>query len=97
MTVSSDSSRASFPAAVEALSGSIERVTFHSEETGFCVLRVAVRGRRDPVTVVGSAASVAPGEFVECAGQWANDREHGLQFKARDLRVVPPSTIEGIE
>jgi exodeoxyribonuclease V alpha subunit len=97
MTAESNSSRSGFDGAVENLRGSIERITFHSEDTGFCVLRVTVRGRREPVTVVGTAASVAPGEYVECAGQWANDREHGLQFKARDLRVVPPSTIEGIE
>ncbi len=82
---------------VERLAGSVERVTFHSEESGFCVLRVKVRGQRDLVTVVGSAASVSPGEYVECLGSWHNDRTHGLQFKARQLQVVPPSTREGIE
>ena len=30
----------------EPLSGLVERVTFHSAETGFCVLRVKVRGHR---------------------------------------------------
>jgi exodeoxyribonuclease V alpha subunit len=29
---------------LEHLTGAVERVTFHSEETGFCVLRVKVRG-----------------------------------------------------
>ena len=81
----------------EHLSGSVERVTFHSEESGFCVLRVKVRGQRDLVTVIGSAASVTPGEYLECQGVWVNDRQHGLQFKALSLRAVPPSTIEGIE
>lgn len=81
----------------ERLSGSVERVTFHNEETGFCVLKVKVRGRREPVAVVGSAASVGPGEFVECLGFWHNDRTHGLQFKAVQLRVVLPGTREGIE
>ncbi len=81
----------------ERLSGSVERVTFHSDETGFCVLRVKVRGRKDPVTVIGSAASIAPGEFVECLGFWHNDRTHGLQFKARQMRAVLPGTREGIE
>jgi exodeoxyribonuclease V alpha subunit len=84
-------------ALVERLQGSVERVTFHSEESGFCVLRVKVRGQRDLVTVVGSAAVVTAGEYVECAGLWNNDRQHGLQFKAQQLRVVPPSTLEGIE
>ena len=81
----------------EYLQGSVERVTFHSPASGFCVLRVKVRGQRDLVTVVGSAASVTPGEYIECAGNWTNDRQHGLQFKSQHLRVVPPTTLEGIE
>jgi len=79
-------------APVERLQGSVERVTFHSEESGFCVLRVKVRGQRDLVTVVGTAAVVTAGEYVECEGGWNNARHHGLQFKAHHLRVVPPST-----
>jgi exodeoxyribonuclease V alpha subunit len=81
----------------ERLAGSIERVTFHSEESGFCVLRVKVRGQRDLVTVVGSAASITAGEYMECEGWWVNDRQHGLQFKATSLRTIQPSTLEGIE
>ena len=79
------------------VAGTVERVTFHSEDTGFCVLRVNAARRREPVTVVGTAASVGPGEFVEAEGSWVNDRNHGLQFRAEHLRVVPPSTLEGIE
>ena len=82
---------------VERLSGSVERVTFHSEESGFCVLRVKVKGQRELITVIGSTASITPGEYVECIGIWHNDRTHGLQFKANQLKVVPPSTLEGIE
>ncbi len=81
----------------ERLSGSVERVTFHSEESGFCILRTKVKGRRDLVTVVGSAVSITPGEYVECLGSWQNDRTYGLQFKTTQLIVVPPTTIEGIE
>src|SRR5438128_8440911 len=79
------------------LTGAVERVTFHSEETGFCVLRVKVRGHRDLVTVVGIAATITPGEYIESQGWWVTDRTHGLQFKTQHLRIVPPSTLEGIE
>ena len=85
------------PAPRERLSGSVERVTFHSEQSGFCVLRVKVKGQRDLVTVIGSAASVSAGEYIEAHGQWVNDRQHGLQFRADILKVVPPTTLEGIE
>ena len=84
-------------APTDRLAGSVERVTFHSEESGFCVLRVKVRGERDLITVIGSAASVTPGEYIECEGVWVNDRQHGLQFKTQTLRVIPPRTLEGIE
>ncbi len=79
------------------LAGTVERVTFHNEENGFSVLRVQARGRREPVTVVGHAASVSPGEFIQAEGAWVNDRVHGLQFSARRLASVAPTTVEGIE
>ena len=80
----------------EPLSGLVERVTFHSAETGFCVLRVKVRGHRDLVTVLGSAAEVHAGEHIQASGQWQQHREHGQQFRASFLQIVPPSSIEGI-
>lgn len=80
----------------EVLAGLVERVTFHSQESGFCVLRVKVGGRRDLVAVVGHAAMVSAGEWITAAGGWQNDRNHGLQFKARFLKTSEPSSLEGI-
>ena len=82
---------------LEWLTGSVERVTFHSEETGFCVLRVKARDRRHLVTVVGNAAVVTPGEYVLGEGQWVTDRSYGLQFQAAHLQVLLPTSLEGIE
>ena len=81
----------------EVLAGLVERVTFHSQETGFCVLRVKARGHRDLVTTVGHAAMISAGEWITASGIWLNDRNHGLQFKAHFLKTSAPSTIEGIE
>ena len=60
------------------------------------MLRVKVRGHKDLVTVLGSAAEVHAGESIQASGQWQQHREHGLQFRASFLQVVPPSSIEGI-
>ena len=81
----------------EVLAGLIERVTFHSPESGFCVLRVKARGHRDLVTVVGHAAMISAGEWITASGVWFNDRTHGLQFKAQFLKASAPCSIEGIE
>ena len=81
----------------EMVSGLIERVTFHSAETGFCVLRVKVRGHRDLVTVIGHAAAVASGEWISASGEWVNDRTHGPQFRTRFLRISQPTSVVGVE
>ncbi|MEM8548031.1 MAG: conjugal transfer protein TraA, partial [Pseudomonadota bacterium] len=52
----------------EVLAGLVERVTFHSPESGFCVLRVKARGHRDLITTVGHAASISAGEWVTASG-----------------------------
>jgi exodeoxyribonuclease V alpha subunit len=82
---------------VEVLAGSIERVTFHNANNGFCVLRIKARGYRELVTVVGHAPEIRAGEWVTVSGTWENDRVHGSQFKAAFLRSSPPANTEGIE
>jgi exodeoxyribonuclease V alpha subunit len=81
----------------EPLAGLVERVTFHSPDSGFCVLRVKVRGHRDLVTVIGSAATVQAGEYIHASGRWENNLAHGLQFKAAFMRASRPTTLDGIE
>ncbi len=39
----------------EQLSGAVERVTFHSEDSGYCVLCVKDKGHKDLLTVTGNA------------------------------------------
>ena len=83
--------------ALDRLCGLVERVTFHNADSGFCVLRLKVRGERDLITLVGHAPTVTPGENASASGTWVTDREHGRQFKAAFVSVAPPHTLEGIE
>src|SRR5258708_37726391 len=83
--------------ATEEISGVIERVTFHNDDSGFCVLRVKTKGHREETTVVGSLPSVTAGEWLVADGCWGRGREHGLQFKASTMKTAPPTTAEGIE
>jgi exodeoxyribonuclease V alpha subunit len=82
---------------MSSVTGLIERVTFHNEETGFCVVRVKVDGRRDLVTVVGRASSINAGEWLTAEGSWIQDRDHGTQLKAELLQTSAPTSREGIE
>src|SRR5690242_2691244 len=89
--------RTSTASSTEVLSGLVDRVTFHNSGNGFCVLRVKTRGQRDLITLVGHAAMISAGEFVQASGSWINDRTHGVQFRASFLKATAPTTIEGIE
>ena len=86
------------PAAeLERLAGLVERVTFHNEQNGFCVLRLKVKGERELITLVGHTPIVSPGEYASASGHWVTDREHGRQFRAVFVLISPPTTLTGIE
>lgn len=84
-------------APADGLSGLVERVTFHSEDTGFAVLKVKVKGRRGLVPVVGVVAAVSPGEWITAEGHWERNRDHGMQLRATVIRCQQPNSLEGIE
>jgi exodeoxyribonuclease V alpha subunit len=80
----------------EPVSGVVERITFHNLDNGYVVLKVRAPKHRELITVVGTLSNVVAGEYIEARGQWVNDRTHGVQFKADELRTTPPHTAEGI-
>jgi exodeoxyribonuclease V alpha subunit len=81
--------------AEEELAGTVERVVFHSDETGYtvCVLRVPGGGEK---TVVGTCAAIWAGQELKATGRWTRHKEHGLQFTASRLVCVEPYTAAGI-
>ncbi len=79
------------------IEGIVERVAFHHPENGFAVLRVAVPGIDEPVTLVGNVNAVVSGEQIHAVGEWVQHCEHGRQFKATSIRTCPPGTVEGIK
>src|SRR6202047_5227370 len=85
------------PRSREILAGLVERVTYHNDGNGFCVLRIKARGHRELVTVVGHAAVISAGEWITASGEWVNDRTHGQQYRAKFLKTSEPTSLDGIE
>lgn len=81
----------------DTIEGLIERITYHSEETGYAVLKTRVKGHEDLVPVLGSTQTVSVGEHFKAEGSWSLHKDHGRQFKAENLVCFPPHTLEGIE
>jgi len=84
-------------AATETLRGLVERVVYHTEETGYCILKVLPEGRRDTVSLIGKAPRVVAGEQFVAEGRWEPTRDYGPQFKAETLKLSRPDSRAGIE
>ncbi|MFH1114642.1 MAG: ATP-dependent RecD-like DNA helicase [Pseudomonadota bacterium] len=82
---------------LQTLEGVLERLVYTGDAGGFIVARLAVRGRRDPVTVVGMMPQPHPGENLVLKGRWEFDKKYGEQFRFQEFQTTAPSTVRGIE
>ena len=80
----------------EILQGSVERVTFSNEESGYSVVKIKVPGRKELVSAVGSFVSVTPGEVLRMEGSWGNHPRFGEQFKVDRYETAVPDSVQGI-
>src|SRR5262245_630124 len=81
----------------ERVEGTVERVTYSNEESGWTVLRLLVPGRRDPLPVIGNLPGAQPGEWISARGQFRYHPEYGEQFHADSYRSEVPATVPGIQ
>jgi exodeoxyribonuclease V alpha subunit len=79
------------------LDGTLERIVFRAEDTGFTVARLAGTGGGEPVTVVGSLIGVHEGTPLRLRGRWTDDRKWGRQFQVDTYQTRTPETALGIE
>ena len=92
----------------QQLTGSVERITYYSEESGYTVLRLKPDSRDalpyahgkyadQFITVVGNLPALNPGEWLKLSGQWLTHPKHGRQFQVEQCEQSSPATIEGIK
>lgn len=82
---------------MECVSGSVERITFQSQETGYTVAHLQSADRADTICIVGMMTGVQPGEFIRCWGQWKKHLVYGSQFEVNTYKSEIPADVEGIK
>lgn len=75
----------------------VERITYQSPETGYTVLKCAVKNYNDLVTVVGNLVDANVGSVLLIDGNWKVDAKYGRQFLAESWEETMPATVFGIE
>lgn len=81
---------------MEQLVGSVERITFRSEETFYSVVRLRCKQQAGLVTAVGTFPQLSVGETLEMEGEWVLHPEYGRQFKVVNHKSVVPATLNGL-
>ena len=81
----------------EYLQGVVDRLTFHSAESGYTIARFKVPRTPEPITVTGSFANIQPGQTLHLTGQWRNHPKYGEQFQVFQYRETKPATLTGLE
>ena len=82
---------------MEHLRGVVERITYQNMENGYSVIKCAVKGFSDLVTVVGSMPDVHVGSVLYLGGNWRIDAKYGRQFAMETFEETLPATVFGIE
>ena len=84
-------------APLSTLTGVIERITFHSEESGYTVARLNTGNVKQLITVVGSFANIQAGQTLQIQGTWTEHPQYGSQFQVVKCTETKPATLTGIE
>lgn len=81
----------------ESITGVVERLTFHSEESGYTVARLQRPGASELTTITGSFAGIQPGQTLQLTGFWREHPQYGLQFQVVNYKETKPATLTGME
>lgn len=81
----------------DSVQGIVERLTYHSEESGYTVARLKAPRTSELITIVGSFASIQPGQTLHLEGNWREHPKYGQQFQVTRYRETKPATLTGIE
>ncbi len=72
------------------------RVTFERDDSTFRVVKLAIAGRKEPVTLIGHFPRVAAGAHVRVRGVPEMDKKHGEQVRALAVTELAPRTLQGL-
>jgi exodeoxyribonuclease V alpha subunit len=81
---------------METLQGILERIVYENPDTGYIVGRLSARDHSELITVVGSLASVNPGESLLLQGEWVDNARYGRQFQIEKYETILPANVVGL-
>ncbi len=81
----------------ESLQGVVERLTYHSEASGYTVARFKAPRTHELITITGNFAHIQAGQTLELQGLWRDHPQYGPQFQVTRYQETRPATLTGLE
>ena len=69
---------------------------FFSEETGYGVFSVSVKGSREQTAIVGNLFDVNEGDLLEVTGETVRHPKYGEQIKVQGFKAILPDDKDGM-
>jgi exodeoxyribonuclease V alpha subunit len=74
-----------------SLTGVVERITFHSAESGYTVARLQSPRARELTTIVVNFANIQAGQTLQLQGTWKEHLQYGQQFQVIKYSETKPA------
>ena len=74
--------------------GYIERIKYHSDETGYSILSVSTNDGEE--TFVGNVSGVSEGMYIQAEGEFVHHQVYGIQFSFTGCELSLPEDIDGV-
>ena len=81
---------------MEQLKVKVLKKIFFSEESGFGVCKVSVKGQRENTTIVGNLIDVNEGDFLAVEGEYVHHPKFGKQIKVKTFQSILPQDKDGM-
>jgi len=80
----------------EEIFGTIDRITFRSDSSGFTVAQLKMPKAKEPLCIVGTMPELSAGESIRCKGMFRHHPAHGTQFQVSEYQASLPTDSLGI-
>ncbi len=81
---------------LDTIKGTLDRVTFSADDTGYAVLRIALDNKKTNVVAVGTMPSPRTGSYFTFYGKWVQNQKYGEQFHFKSFEETRPESLEGM-
>lgn len=77
------------------IKATIKKIKFYNPDNGYSIFQVYNK-EFNTFVLTGATYQLEEQELIECSGDWIIDKKFGKQFKADEIKIAKPDTLEGM-